>query len=91
LEYGRRNLTDGWKYKLQQIKKEILAKKGEEIRVEKISHFRQEGQTLSTVDNVSKHNTRQEIAKALDWSTGGGYLASGWKYKLQQIKKNRYQ
>jgi len=67
---GRRNLTDGWKYKLQQRKKEILIKKGEDIRVKKISHFRQVGQTLSTIDNVSKHDTRKEIAKSLNWSTG---------------------
>jgi site-specific DNA-methyltransferase (adenine-specific) len=60
---GRRNLTDGWKYKLQQIKKEILLEKGKEAMERKpIS-------ALSIVDKP-KHNTQKEIAKALDWSTG---------------------
>lgn len=60
---GRRNLTDGWKYKLQQVKKEILSEKGKEAMERKpIS-------ALSTIDKP-KHNTQKEIAKALDWSTG---------------------
>lgn len=62
---GRRNLTDGWKYKLQQIKKEILLEKGKE----NISANKGGTTTLSTIDKEA-HNTRQEIAKALDWSTG---------------------
>jgi site-specific DNA-methyltransferase (adenine-specific) len=69
---GRRNLTDGWKYKLQQIKKVILLKKGKEKQIEagKIygeNHKKEE--VLSTIDKTS-HDTRKEIAKALDWSTG---------------------
>jgi N6-adenosine-specific RNA methylase IME4 len=69
---GRRNLTDGWKYKLQQIKKVILLKKGKEKQIEagKIygeNHKKEE--VLSTIDK-SSHDTRKEIAKALDWSTG---------------------
>ena len=62
---GRRNLTDGWKYKLQQIKKEILLEKGKE----NISANKGGTTSLSIVDKEA-HNTRQEIAKALDWSTG---------------------
>jgi 16S rRNA G966 N2-methylase RsmD len=69
---GRRNLTDGWKYKLQQVKKEILLEKGKEKKVEagKLygeNHKKEE--LLSTIDKTS-HNTQKEIAKALDWSTG---------------------
>ena len=60
---GRRNLTDGWKYKLQQRKKEILLKQGKE------SMERKPISALSTIDKP-KHNTRKEIAKSLNWSTG---------------------
>jgi len=62
---GRRNLTDGWKYKLQQIKKEILLLKGKE----NISANKGGTATLSTIDK-EVHNTRQIIAKTLNWSTG---------------------
>ena len=62
---GRRNLTDGWKYKLQQRKKEILAKKHESERKER---------RVSNVDTPEKKaesgRTRSEIAKTLNWSTG---------------------
>ena len=64
---GRRNLTDGWKYKLQQRKKEILLKKGKV----KMSIGGELKEGLSTIDKpLPKHNTQKEIAKALDWSTG---------------------
>ena len=67
---GRRNLTDGWKYKLQQIRKEILLEKGKEKRKETEGRPSNE-KLLSIVDNsLPKHNTQQEIAKALNWSTG---------------------
>ena len=62
---GRRNLTDGWKYKLQQIKKEILLLKGKK----NISANKGGTATLSTIDK-EVHNTRQIIAKTLNWSTG---------------------
>jgi 16S rRNA G966 N2-methylase RsmD len=62
---GRRNLTDGWKYKLQQRKKEILSKKHENERQER---------RVSNVDTLEKKaesgRTRKEIAKSLNWSTG---------------------
>lgn len=68
---GRRNLTDGWKYKLQQRKKEILAKKGADKKVidGKKARDKQLG-VLSTIDKTPKHNTQKEIAKTLNWSTG---------------------
>ena len=71
LEYGRRNLTDGWKYKLQQIKKEILLEKGKEKQLQTLKQG-VDIPVVSTIDTTEKHSTRQEIAKALDWSTGGG-------------------
>jgi 16S rRNA G966 N2-methylase RsmD len=64
---GRRNLTDGWKYKLQQNRKEILLEKGKE----KMSLGGELKEALSTIDKpLPKHDTRKQIAKALDWSTG---------------------
>lgn len=67
---GRRNLSKAWVIELELGNKEDLALKGEAIRVEKISHFRQEGETLSQNDNIPKHNTQKEIAKAAGVSTG---------------------
>jgi site-specific DNA-methyltransferase (adenine-specific) len=67
---GRRNLTDGWKYKLEQRKKGILSKKGELKRKETEGRPSKE-KLLSTIDNsLPKHDTRKEIAKSLNWSTG---------------------
>jgi site-specific DNA-methyltransferase (adenine-specific) len=73
---GRRNLTDGWKYKLKNIKKEILSKKGEAKKVidGKNSRDKQLG-VLSTIDKTPKHNTRQIIANELGWSTGKTAMA----------------
>jgi DNA modification methylase len=68
-QHGRRNLTDGWKYKLQQIKKEILLEKGKEKQLQTLKQGA-DIPVLSTIDKTEKHNTREEIAKALDWSTG---------------------
>lgn len=62
---GRRNLTEGWKYKLQQKKKELLLKKFEKQRKE---------HRVSNVDTQEIQSesgrTRKEIAKSLKWSTG---------------------
>jgi SAM-dependent methyltransferase len=73
---GRRNLTDGWKYKLKNTKKEILFKKGEAKKVidGKNSRDKQLG-VLSTIDKTPKHNTRQIIADELGWSTGKTAMA----------------
>jgi len=68
---GRRNLTDGWKYKLIQRKKEILLQKGKQINLEKsVFKGNQHSAPLSIIDNEPKHNTQKEIAKSLNWSTG---------------------
>jgi hypothetical protein len=47
---GRRNLTDGWKYKLQQIKKEILLLKGKEKYEDTVGRPSKK-KSLSIVDN----------------------------------------
>ena len=62
---GRRNLTDGWKYKLEITKNEIILKKqGKE------NQLRKPESVLATIAKTKPHNTRNEIAKNLDWSTG---------------------
>jgi SAM-dependent methyltransferase len=75
---GRRNLTDGWKYKLKNTKKEILFKKGEAKRIEtKIGNNNASKTKLSIIDNVvlPKHNTQKIIANELGWSTGKTAMA----------------
>jgi len=61
---GRRNLTDGWKYKLATMKKEILSKKGKKTQGTRTD-------LLSTIDKKLKpNNTQKIIADELGWSTG---------------------
>lgn len=75
---GRRNLTDGWKYKLSERKRSILHKRGEEKKVEDGKEARnvQLG-VLSIVDKTHKpkHNTQKIIASSLGWSTGKTAMA----------------
>lgn len=80
---GRRNLTDGWKWELQQAKKDILAAKGKE----NISANKGGTTTLSKVDKVA-HNTREELAKELGWSTGKVAMADKvWKDAKPEVKE----
>ena len=68
-----RNLTDGWKFELAQVRKEILLKQGRE----NMSDGKKYG--LSTIDKPL-HNTRKEIAEELGWSTGKVAMADKvWK------------
>lgn len=61
---SRRNLTEGWKYELSQTKKSILLELGKRSQGMRTD-------LLSTVDKkLEPHDTRQEIASELDWSTG---------------------
>ena len=76
---GRRNLTDGWKYKLKNTKKEILIKKGKEKLIEAgkkygEGHAKNEQEPLSIIDKPS-HNTQKIIADELGWSTGKTAMA----------------
>ena len=65
---GRRNLTDGWKFELAQVRKEILLKQGREKQKETLKKGA-DFPDLSTIDKT-EHNTRKEIADELGWSTG---------------------
>ena len=81
---GRRNITDGWKWELAQIRKDILLKKGKENLKTNIG----DGQRLSIVDKGKEHNTQAEIAKDLGWSTGKVAMADKvWKKATPEIKE----
>jgi len=69
---GRRNLTDLWKFELAQTKKEILLELGKKTMKEsgKIGREIQLGGLSFSDKPPEPHNTRDEIAKDLDWSTG---------------------
>lgn len=65
-QFGKRNLTDGWKYELRLKKKELL----DDIGRKKQAHGKTApGKTLLTKNDksVNHHNTRKEIAKELKW------------------------
>lgn len=62
---GRRNLTDGWKWELAQVKRKLLQDKGKENLKTNIG----DGQRLS-INDKGNHNTQKEVAKELNWSTG---------------------
>ncbi len=57
---GRRNLTDGWKFELEQSKKEILLIKGKENMI--LGGAQKLGLSIIDKPYISKHNTRKEIA-----------------------------
>ncbi len=83
---GRRNLTDGWKYELAQAKKKILEPIGKS-KISAAQKQRHSGVTLSKVDKDT-HNTQQEIAKELGWSTGKVAMADKvWKEAEPEVKE----
>ena len=69
---GRRNLTDFVKLELAEVKAERLRKKGREKQKETLGGYKHQS-VLSIIDkteNDNPHNTRNEIAADLGWSTG---------------------
>jgi site-specific DNA-methyltransferase (adenine-specific) len=82
---GRRNITDGWKFELAQLKKGMLAEKGRE-RISETQKARHSGVSLSTIDKDA-HDTRSEIATDLGWSTGKVAMADKvWKSAPEEVK-----
>lgn len=79
---GRRNLTDGWKFELAQVRKQILLKQGKEQQGTRTD-------LLSTIDKkLDAHNTQKEIAKELGWSTGKVAMADKvWKDARPEVKE----
>jgi hypothetical protein len=81
---GRRNLTDGWKFELAQTRKALLAEKGRE---NKGANQHTPERVLSKVDKT-QHNTQQELAKELGWSTGKVAMADKvWKEAEPEVKE----
>ena len=87
-QMGRRNLSDFVRLELQQKRADVLYEQGRQVKSETAQAQTNRGnrykkvEDLSPSDKSSKtepaHNTRDEIAKALNWSTGkvamGNYL-----------------
>lgn len=88
---GRRNLTDGWKFELAQVKRELLLERGRERKMEAGQIFHKGNpKVLSTIDKTldSAHNTRDTIAKDLGWSTGKTAMAEVvWKKAEPEVKE----
>ena len=68
-QFGRRNLTDGWKIELRARQKDLLLEIGKKKKVES---GKQTGRGNKKVlsDNDKTFNTQKELAKDLGWSTG---------------------
>ena len=83
---GRRNITDGWKWELSQAKKKILEARGK-VKYEGTVGRPTKDKSLSKVDN-DKHNTREELALELGWSTGKVAMADKvWRDATPEIKE----
>lgn len=85
------NLTDGWKFELAQVKRELLQEIGRERKVEaalvREAKKRGEEPELSTIDKTGKeetHNTQAAIAKDLGWSTGKTAYGRGGFFVMQR-------
>ena len=93
-QIARRNISDGWKWDLIQTKKELLAAKGREnmIRGGEVTDevLKKTSQGLSTIDKPCEvpHNTRDELAKDLGWSTGKVAMVDKvWKQADPEVKE----
>jgi len=86
-QLGRRNLTDGWKYELIQVKKALLMEKGKE-KISNIQKQRHNNVSLSTIDKDTNHNSRNELSKDLSWSTGKVAMADKvWAQATPEVKE----
>ena len=91
---GRRSLTDGWRFDLAHAKKEFLLEVGKAAKISAGSDYgegHKKSEVLSTIDKTSEkpetHNTRNEIAKDLGWSTGKVAMADKvWKESTPEVK-----
>jgi len=89
---GRRNLTDGWKFELAQVRKEILLKQGREKQSEagKLYGEGHPQEDLSIIDK-SSHNTQKEIAEELDITpkTVEFHITQAMRFLKQEFEKFR--
>jgi N6-adenosine-specific RNA methylase IME4/ParB-like chromosome segregation protein Spo0J len=83
-QQGRRNLTDGWKFELAQVKAQALREKGKQTQGARTD-------LLSIIDKklaAPSHNTQAAIAKDLGWSTGKVAMADVvWKQAAPDVKE----
>ena len=69
-QQGRRNLTDGWKFELAQVKKELLLEKGKENLKTSTGGVNPRPLFETNKGGEQKtHNTQKEIATDLGWSS----------------------
>lgn len=97
-QLGRRNLTDFVKLELQQKRADVLYERGKSIKSEVAINRGFAGNQHTKVDDLSiidktsrtepAHNTRNEIADSLNWSTGkvaqGQYVI---KHAPEEVKE----
>ena len=97
-QLGRRNLTDFAKLELQQKRADVLYERGKSIKSEVAINRGFAGNQHTKVDDLSiidktsrtepAHNTRNEIAESLNWSTGkvaqGQYVI---KHAPEEVKE----
>jgi N6-adenosine-specific RNA methylase IME4 len=97
-QLGRRNLTDFVKLELQQKRTDVLYERGKSIKSEVAINRGFAGNQHTKVDDLSiidktsrtepAHNTRNEIAESLNWSTGkvaqGQYVI---KHAPEEVKE----
>lgn len=62
---GRRNLSDGWKWELAQVKKDLLIENGRKTQGKRTDLLSDSDKKLD-----KKHNTQKALAEDLGWSTG---------------------
>lgn len=90
---GRRNLSDFVKFELAQVKAEILKEKGRMVMSEKGLDGAKSKWGLSIIDKPHEpqrsHNTREEIASDLGWSTGKLAMADVVNKKADEETKNK--
>lgn len=67
---GRRNLTDGWKFQLAQVERELLLAIGKEARDARLKQNTDLSNNDKTEAPEKPHNTREVIAADLGWSSG---------------------
>ena len=85
---ARRNNTDGWKFEQAQAKKALLLEKGRDKQKETLGGYKHNSSVLSTIDKTENHNTQNEIATDLGWSTGKVAMADKiWAKAEPEVKE----
>ena len=81
---ARRNWTDGWRFELIQVKRELLTERGRGKQGERTDLLSENDKKL----NEPKHDTRKSVAEELGWSTGKVAAADKvWKDANPEVKE----